>query len=165
MIYYGCHVHLAFYFWYTKEATYMSCTTNLQETSVFSPLPHLTVVPWFFQNCDCCISTVLPNGPRPELQCGRHHKIFITSFIRSVSIHLLSDTCFQLQCGDDCGSYFLSRVAMGLAFGIASVLWLNFIFNDTVIEIALTLAVSYLAFFTVRYTCLWCSSTCIIYSK
>lgn len=41
-------------------------------------------------------------------------------------------------------------VAMGLAFGITSVLWLGFIFNDTVIEISLTLAVSYLAFFTVR---------------
>lgn len=38
---------------------------------------------------------------------------------------------------------------MGLAFGIASVLWLGFIFNDTVIEISLTLAVSYIAFFTV----------------
>ncbi|EHA8589907.1 putative Sodium/hydrogen exchanger 7 [Cocos nucifera] len=50
---------------------------------------------------------------------------------------------------------FLSKVsfgavAMGLAFGIASVLWLGFIFNDTVIEIALTLAVSYLAFFTAQ---------------
>ncbi|XP_057777702.1 sodium/hydrogen exchanger 8 isoform X3 [Salvia miltiorrhiza] len=50
---------------------------------------------------------------------------------------------------------FLSRVslgavAMGLAFGIASVLWLGFIFNDTVIEISLTLAVSYLAFFTAQ---------------
>ncbi|KDO42654.1 hypothetical protein CISIN_1g0011162mg, partial [Citrus sinensis] len=39
---------------------------------------------------------------------------------------------------------------MGLAFGIASVLWLGFIFNDTVIEIALTLAVSYIAFFTAQ---------------
>lgn len=38
---------------------------------------------------------------------------------------------------------------MGLAFGIASVIWLGFIFNDTVIEISLTLAVSYIAFFTV----------------
>ncbi|XP_010936832.1 sodium/hydrogen exchanger 8 isoform X2 [Elaeis guineensis] len=44
----------------------------------------------------------------------------------------------------------LGAVAMGLAFGIASVLWLGFIFNDTVIEIALTLAVSYLAFFTAQ---------------
>lgn len=49
-------------------------------------------------------------------------------------------------------NFFMSfdSVAMGLAFGVASVLWLGFIFNDTVIEISLTLAVSYLAFFTVR---------------
>ncbi|XP_042023287.1 sodium/hydrogen exchanger 8-like isoform X2 [Salvia splendens] len=44
----------------------------------------------------------------------------------------------------------LGAVAMGLGFGIASVLWLGFIFNDTVIEISLTLAVSYLAFFTAQ---------------
>lgn len=44
----------------------------------------------------------------------------------------------------------LGAVAMGLAFGIASVLWLGFIFNDTVIEISLTLAVSYIAFFTAQ---------------
>jgi len=43
-----------------------------------------------------------------------------------------------------------SRVGIGLAFGIVSVLWLGFIFNDTVIEITLTLAVSYIAYFTVR---------------
>ncbi|KAG5015188.1 hypothetical protein JHK85_021324 [Glycine max] len=42
----------------------------------------------------------------------------------------------------------LGAVGMGLAFGIASVLWLGFIFNDTVIEIALTFAVSYIAYFT-----------------
>ncbi|KAF3793806.1 Sodium/hydrogen exchanger 7 [Nymphaea thermarum] len=42
----------------------------------------------------------------------------------------------------------LGAVAVGLAFGIASVLWLGFIFNDTVIEITLTLAVSYIAYFT-----------------
>uniref|UniRef100_A0A453DRD3 Cation/H+ exchanger transmembrane domain-containing protein n=1 Tax=Aegilops tauschii subsp. strangulata TaxID=200361 RepID=A0A453DRD3_AEGTS len=41
-------------------------------------------------------------------------------------------------------------VALGLAFGIASVLWLGFIFNDTIIEISLTLAVSYIAFFTAQ---------------
>jgi NhaP-type Na+/H+ or K+/H+ antiporter len=35
-------------------------------------------------------------------------------------------------------------------FGIVSVLWLGYIFNDTVIEIALTLAVSYIAFFTAQ---------------
>uniref|UniRef100_A0A2P2LR68 SOS1 n=1 Tax=Rhizophora mucronata TaxID=61149 RepID=A0A2P2LR68_RHIMU len=44
----------------------------------------------------------------------------------------------------------LGAVGIGLAFGIASVLWLGFIFNDTVIEIALTLAVSYIAFFTAQ---------------
>jgi NhaP-type Na+/H+ or K+/H+ antiporter len=44
----------------------------------------------------------------------------------------------------------LGAVALGLAFGIVSVLWLGFIFNDTIIEISLTLAVSYIAFFTVR---------------
>ncbi|XP_021856819.1 sodium/hydrogen exchanger 8 isoform X2 [Spinacia oleracea] len=39
-------------------------------------------------------------------------------------------------------------VGFGIAFGVASVLWLGFIFNDTVIEITLTLAVSYVAYFT-----------------
>ncbi|XP_065856867.1 sodium/hydrogen exchanger 8 isoform X2 [Euphorbia lathyris] len=41
-------------------------------------------------------------------------------------------------------------VGIGLAFGIASVLWLGFIFNDTVIEITLTVAVSYVAYFTAQ---------------
>ncbi|XP_042484724.1 sodium/hydrogen exchanger 8-like [Macadamia integrifolia] len=50
---------------------------------------------------------------------------------------------------------FLTQVSLGavgivLAFGIASVLWLGFIFNDTVIEITLTLAVSYIAYFTAQ---------------
>ncbi|KAF8655896.1 hypothetical protein HU200_060850 [Digitaria exilis] len=44
----------------------------------------------------------------------------------------------------------LGAVALGLAFGIVSALWLGFIFNDTIIEISLTLAVSYIAFFTLR---------------
>ncbi|XP_061367084.1 sodium/hydrogen exchanger 8 [Gastrolobium bilobum] len=44
----------------------------------------------------------------------------------------------------------LGAVGIGLAFGIASVLWLGFIFNDTVIEISLTLAVSYIAYFTAQ---------------
>ncbi|KAL0296529.1 UNVERIFIED_CONTAM: Sodium/hydrogen exchanger 7 [Sesamum radiatum] len=44
----------------------------------------------------------------------------------------------------------LGAVGLGLAFGIASVLWLGFIFNDTVIEISLTLAVSYVAYFTAQ---------------
>ncbi|XP_056696417.1 sodium/hydrogen exchanger 7 isoform X2 [Spinacia oleracea] len=41
-------------------------------------------------------------------------------------------------------------VGFGIAFGVASVLWLGFIFNDTVIEITLTLAVSYVAYFTAQ---------------
>lgn len=44
----------------------------------------------------------------------------------------------------------LGAVGIGLAFGLASVLWLGFIFNDTVIEITLTLAVSYIAYFTAQ---------------
>ncbi|XP_055819135.1 sodium/hydrogen exchanger 8 isoform X1 [Solanum dulcamara] len=44
----------------------------------------------------------------------------------------------------------LGAVGIGIAFGIASVLWLGFIFNDTVIEISLTLAVSYVAYFTAQ---------------
>ncbi|KAK8363001.1 hypothetical protein V6Z12_A03G134900 [Gossypium hirsutum] len=42
----------------------------------------------------------------------------------------------------------LGAVGLGIAFGIASVLWLGFIFNDTVIEITLTVAVSYVVYFT-----------------
>ncbi|XP_065880812.1 sodium/hydrogen exchanger 8-like isoform X2 [Euphorbia lathyris] len=41
-------------------------------------------------------------------------------------------------------------VGIGLAFGIISVLWLGFIFNDTVIEITLTVAVSYITYFTAQ---------------
>ncbi|KFK33412.1 hypothetical protein AALP_AA5G009500 [Arabis alpina] len=44
----------------------------------------------------------------------------------------------------------LGAVGIGLAFGIASVLWLKFIFNDTVIEITLTIAVSYFAYYTAQ---------------
>ncbi|XVE91879.1 hypothetical protein REPUB_Repub01dG0049300 [Reevesia pubescens] len=44
----------------------------------------------------------------------------------------------------------LGAVGIGIAFGIASVLWLGFIFNDIVIEIALTLAVSYITYFTAQ---------------
>jgi NhaP-type Na+/H+ or K+/H+ antiporter len=47
----------------------------------------------------------------------------------------------------------LGAVGIGLAFGIASVLWLGFIFNDTVIEITLTFAISYVAFFTAQEGC------------
>ncbi|XP_050375033.1 sodium/hydrogen exchanger 7 isoform X5 [Argentina anserina] len=41
-------------------------------------------------------------------------------------------------------------VGIGLAFGILSIMWLRFIFNDTVIEITLTVAVSYIAYFTAQ---------------
>ncbi|KAL1199252.1 Sodium/hydrogen exchanger 7 [Cardamine amara subsp. amara] len=44
----------------------------------------------------------------------------------------------------------LGAVGIGMAFGIASVLWLKFIFNDTVIEITLTIAVSYFAYYTAQ---------------
>ncbi|VYS51781.1 unnamed protein product [Arabidopsis thaliana] len=44
----------------------------------------------------------------------------------------------------------LGAVGIGLAFGIASVIWLKFIFNDTVIEITLTIAVSYFAYYTAQ---------------
>ncbi|XP_024027399.1 sodium/hydrogen exchanger 8 [Morus notabilis] len=44
----------------------------------------------------------------------------------------------------------LGAVGIGIAYGIASVLWLGFIFNDTVIEISLTFAVSYIAYFTAQ---------------
>nr|ABN04858.1 salt-overly-sensitive 1 [Mesembryanthemum crystallinum]CAN99591.1 salt-overly-sensitive 1 [Mesembryanthemum crystallinum] len=44
----------------------------------------------------------------------------------------------------------LGAVGIGLAFGVVSVLWLGFIFNDTIIEISLTLAVSYVAYFAAQ---------------
>ncbi|KAL9674096.1 hypothetical protein QQ045_030366 [Rhodiola kirilowii] len=44
----------------------------------------------------------------------------------------------------------IGAVGIGLIFGIVSVLWLGFIFNDTVIEITLTVAVSYIAYFTAQ---------------
>ncbi|KAJ0973297.1 hypothetical protein J5N97_021256 [Dioscorea zingiberensis] len=44
----------------------------------------------------------------------------------------------------------LGAVAIGVAFGIASVLWLGFIFNDTVIKITLTLAISYIVYYTAQ---------------
>ncbi|KQJ88386.1 hypothetical protein BRADI_4g17381v3, partial [Brachypodium distachyon] len=42
----------------------------------------------------------------------------------------------------------VGAIALGLAFGIVSLLWLGFVFNDTILEMTLTLAVSYIAFFT-----------------
>ncbi|XP_050231835.1 sodium/hydrogen exchanger 8-like [Mercurialis annua] len=44
----------------------------------------------------------------------------------------------------------LGAVGIGVAFGIVSVLWHGFIFNDTMIEIALTLAVSYIVYFSAQ---------------
>ncbi|KAM7484764.1 hypothetical protein LguiA_000773 [Lonicera macranthoides] len=44
----------------------------------------------------------------------------------------------------------LGAVGIGLAFGLASVLWLGFIFNDSVIEVTLTFAISYIAYFTAQ---------------
>ncbi|CAL4935122.1 unnamed protein product [Urochloa decumbens] len=44
----------------------------------------------------------------------------------------------------------LGSVALGLVFGLLLLLWLRFIFNDTIIEMTLTLVVSYIAFFTAQ---------------
>ncbi|KAK1387164.1 sodium/hydrogen exchanger 8 [Heracleum sosnowskyi] len=44
----------------------------------------------------------------------------------------------------------LGAVGIGIAFGLASILWLKYVFNDTVIEITLTVAVSYIAYFTAQ---------------
>ncbi|CAH2037679.1 unnamed protein product [Thlaspi arvense] len=44
----------------------------------------------------------------------------------------------------------LGAVGIGLAFGIASVLWLRIVFNDTVVQITVTLSVSYFAYYTAQ---------------
>ncbi|CAA7032537.1 unnamed protein product [Microthlaspi erraticum] len=41
-------------------------------------------------------------------------------------------------------------VGIGIAFGIVSVLWLRFVFNDTVVQITVTLSVSYFAYYTAQ---------------
>ncbi|ESQ35344.1 hypothetical protein EUTSA_v10006906mg [Eutrema salsugineum] len=41
-------------------------------------------------------------------------------------------------------------VGIGIAFGIASVLWLRFVFNDIVVQITVTLSVSYFAYYTAQ---------------
>lgn len=77
----------------------------------------------------------------------------IFKFLTQVSLGAYVSLVFLLQCWQNYSGYMTlcwSRVGIGLAFGIVSVLWLGFIFNDTVIEITLTLAVSYIAYFTVR---------------
>ncbi|CAN6317341.1 unnamed protein product [Urochloa humidicola] len=44
----------------------------------------------------------------------------------------------------------LGSVALGVVFGLLLLLWLRFIFNDTIIEMTLTIVVSYIAFFTAQ---------------
>lgn len=39
---------------------------------------------------------------------------------------------------------------IGVAFGIASVFWLRFVFNDIVVQITVTLSVSYFAYYTAQ---------------
>ncbi|CAE5957492.1 unnamed protein product [Arabidopsis arenosa] len=41
-------------------------------------------------------------------------------------------------------------VGIGLAFGFASVFWLKFIFNDTMVQITVTLSASYFAYYTAQ---------------
>ncbi|CAH8252330.1 unnamed protein product [Arabidopsis lyrata] len=41
-------------------------------------------------------------------------------------------------------------VGIGIAFGIASVFWLKFIYNDTVVQITVTLSASYFAYYTAQ---------------
>ncbi|CAH8353881.1 unnamed protein product [Eruca vesicaria subsp. sativa] len=41
-------------------------------------------------------------------------------------------------------------VGIGVAFGIASVFWLRFVFNDIVVQITVTLSISYFAYFTAQ---------------
>lgn len=41
------------------------------------------------------------------------------------------------------------RFALGLLFGLVTVFWVGLVFNDTIIEITLTLTASYMAFFVV----------------
>jgi hypothetical protein len=96
----------------------------------------------------------LSNGSWRDLQLGCHNQVSSTSFTWSVGI--TSFSVVQWQKLSLLMRYFdLSSVGIGLAFGIASVLWLGFIFNDTVIEISLTLAVSYIAYYTVSCFQTW----------
>ncbi|KAJ0257006.1 Sodium/hydrogen exchanger 8 [Hirschfeldia incana] len=41
-------------------------------------------------------------------------------------------------------------VGIGVAFGIASVIWLRFVFNDIVVQITVTLSISYFAYYTAQ---------------
>ena len=137
---------------YIFRLCYIMHVKSVIYCSFLEHMPNVTEVCYFSQDCHCCVSAVLQNGSWAELQRRRDCEISVSSFTWSVCTQVLSATC-------SCQSMMilivafslLSRVAVGLAFGIVSVLWLGFIFNDTVIEIALTLAVSYVAYFTVRY--------------
>lgn len=44
----------------------------------------------------------------------------------------------------------LLRIAIGIGFGLAAVFWLGFVFNDTLIEITITLTSAYMVYFVVR---------------
>lgn len=44
---------------------------------------------------------------------------------------------------------FYYRLGIGIVFGTALVLWLALVFNDPMINLSLTLAVSYIVYFTV----------------
>ncbi|GAQ86569.1 Na+/H+ antiporter [Klebsormidium nitens] len=39
-------------------------------------------------------------------------------------------------------------VAMGIAFGLVAIMWLGFVFNDTLIEITITVSAAYMVYFT-----------------
>jgi hypothetical protein len=43
----------------------------------------------------------------------------------------------------------LCRIAIGIGFGLAAVLWLGVVFNDTLIEITITLTSAYMVYFVV----------------
>ncbi|KAL4579158.1 hypothetical protein LXL04_015295 [Taraxacum kok-saghyz] len=47
----------------------------------------------------------------------------------------------------------LGAVGMGITFGLVSYLWLGFVFNNRVIEITMTLSMSYLSYFTISVDC------------
>lgn len=96
-----------------------------------------------------CVYTFFPNGNWIKLQLGYHHQVLSTSISWSVSV--LPLVCSITIIVDLIELVLWCSVGMGIAFGLVSYLWLGFIFNDTVIEITLTFAVSYLAYFTVCY--------------
>lgn len=105
----------------------------------------------YVQDGNRCVYTFFPNGNWIKLQLGECHQVLSNSISWSVSA--LPSICNIAVIVGLIKLFVSSSVGMGIAFGLASYLWLGFIFNDTVIEITLTLAVSYLAYFTVCY--LW----------